>query len=389
MRQLRARTLVLVTAAAVLGSSWLGLKLAGLTIIHTTGGAPLAPSQVSAPRSLPPHVERPDNIIIFVADGLGFAHLSAAQAVNVGIRASAAWNRFEAYGWHHPHPVQGLIIDSAASATALATGRETRYGAVGVDAGGRPLESLFARAGERGHRLGVVTDSYIWDATPAAFLTHSSSRDDAASILEQLADSDLEVLFGELEDVGEGEVPAWDSTVELLQKRFVLLDERLVGPPGSRPPTPVAAIFAEDAIGNLDSTPSLPDMVTEALRRLNSDDRPFLLLVECEEPDSAAHDNDFDRLLKGMKAMEAALSVVLDFAESDPRTLVLFTSDHETGGLALSISDRTNRNLKALWATRDHTGTVVPVMALGPGAEHFAGIHSTAQLGQLLASLLH
>ncbi len=376
------------TAIAAWALLWLGFRLAGLTVIHTTnGGVPVGASVPSKPQVLPPGAERPESIIIFVADGLGFTHLSAARVVHHGPRGAAAWDRFEAHGWHQSHPAEGLIIDSAAAATALATGRETRSGAVSVDAAGNPLETLFEAASRRGYRTGLVTDSFIWDATPAAFVAHATGRGHAASILEQIAASDLEVLFGELVGVGEGETPQWDATLELLRKRFVLLDDALDGPPGSEPPTPVAGIFPEDAIGSLDSTPTLPQMVTAALNRLSSDDRPFALMVESEEPDTASHENDFDRLLRGMKAVEAALDVVLDYAESDPGTLVLFTSDHETGGLAL-ISDSTNMNLKALWATRYHTASVVPVMALGPGAEYLAGTHTTAQVGQILASLL-
>ncbi|MCP3960480.1 MAG: alkaline phosphatase [bacterium] len=360
-----------------------------MTVIRTSRDpVELPPSVASTARSLGPMEDRPKNIIIFVTDGLGFAHLSLARAVGPGIRGEATWDRFQAYGWHQAHPVQGLLTDSAASATALATGRETRYGALGIGPDGESLVSLFELAHGKGHRLGVVTDSYVWDATPAAFVAESESRENAGHILEQLARSELEVLFGELEDVGEDEVPEWEPTIELLQTRFVLLDETLRGPPGSEPPTPVAAIFEEDAIGDLESKPTLPEMVAEALARLSSDERPFLMLLESEEPDSASHDNDLDRLLRGMKAIEAALSEVLDFSRVDGQTLVILVSDHETGGLALTISDNTNRNLKALWASKDHTGTVVPVMAYGPGAEHFAGTHTTAQLGQLLAQLL-
>ena len=61
--------------------------------------------------------------------------------------------------------------------------------------------------------------------------------------------------------------------------------------------------------------------------------------------------------------------MVLDFASEGGETLVVFTSDHETGGLALSIADWHNMQLEAIWASQDHTGSVVPVLAFGPGAD--------------------
>ncbi len=93
-------------------------------------------------------------------------------------------------------------------------------------------------------------------------------------------------------------------------------------------------------------------------------------------------------LLGGLEAIEATLQVILDMAEADGDTLVLFTSDHETGGLALSTGDEANVSLRALWPTRSHTGTVVPILALGPGAEHFAGMHATWEIGRLLGDVV-
>ena len=299
-----------------------------------------------------------------------------------------------ATGWHRSHPSRGFLIDSAASATALAIGAPTYYSAIGVDAEGAPRTTLFERATELGYRTGIVTDSYVWDATPASFVTHVPLRanSSARSILRQLAGSSLEILIGELEDVGEEDVPEWGPSVEILQERFLVFGpelehvDELRSAPALR--SPVAAIFREDQISDLQSTPNLPTLTAAALDRLASDDRPFLLLVESEEPDSASHKRDLGRLLRGMEAIEATLAGLLDFAEESQDTLLVFTSDHETGGLALSIGDRTNSSLRALWATADHTGVSVPLLAYGPGSELFAGIHATWEVGRLLAEML-
>lgn len=354
-------------------------------------GGELERSRAAATSLVEPST-RPENLIIFVADGLGFAHLSAARTALHGMGGGAVWDRFTTTGWHRPHSATGFLVDSAASATALATGQPTHYGRVGVDTEARPLLNLFERASRVGYRTGIVTDSYVWDATPAAFATHVGSRDDAAAILSQLADSPLEILVGELEDLGEGEVPEWEPTIEVLEERF-----RVFGPgprsteefiqQGARG-EPVAAIFEEDQITDLRSTPTLPQLLQVALERLASDERPFLLLVESEEADSASHRADFDRLLRGLEAIEEAVGLVLDFADRNGETLVVFTSDHETGGLALSVGDSSNSSLRALWPTSDHTGVVVPLLAAGPGSEHFGGSRATWEVGRLLAGMV-
>ena len=331
----------------------------------------------------------PRNLVVVIADGFGFAHLSLARTALHGINGTAVWDRFGSIGWQRTHPAVGLLTDSAAAATALATGHPTHYEAIGVDVEGRPLENLFERAAGLGYRTGIVTDSYVWDATPAAFVTHSPQRgnENAGATLRQLGESSLEILVGELEDVGEDEVPGWEESIELLGARFEIL-----GPEPGRPllerletaGAPTAAIFEEDQITDLESRPSLPALTDAALRRLASDHRPFLLLVESEEPDAAGHDNDFGRTLRGLEALAATLEDVLDFAATNEDTLVVFTSDHETGGLALTIAGRHNLRLQAVWASRNHTGSVVPVLAFGPGAEAFRGNRANWELGRLL-----
>lgn len=334
--------------------------------------------------------ERPRNIILVIADGLGFAHLAAGRAALYGIDAEAIWDELPVTGWHRGHPSNGLLTDSATAATALATGHRTRYGFVAKDADNRPLATLFERASERGYRTGIVTDSYIWDATPAAFVAHVDNRDLAGEILSQLAGAPLDILFGELEDVGEGIVPTWAESEAILAESYTVIgpepltaDDLLAIDRGAR----VAAIFEEDQVTDLDSTPNLLDLQRAGLARISETGEPFVLLIESEELDSAGHRWDLARTIRGLEVVAAVLEKVLEFAADDGDTLVLFTGDHETGGLAISTI-KGNRTLKAIWASADHTAAPVPLLAFGPGADELAGAHTTWQVGRILMALL-
>lgn len=66
---------------------------------------------------------------------------------------------------------------------------------------------------------------------------------------------------------------------------------------------------------------------------------------------------------------------------------MVFTSDHETGGLALPVIE-TNLNLLPIWSTNGHTGVAVPLLATGPGADAFSGIHTNWQVGRKIAGML-
>ncbi len=383
----------LVTIGLVAIAVWSIFALLGLRLVRVARPSEALRQGTGYQPRLERHAEAneamPRNLVLVIADGFGFAHLSAARTVLHGINGAAVWDRFESTGWQRTHPAAGFLTESAAAATALATGHPTGYESIGVDTEGRPLETLFEMAAAAGYATGDVTDSYVWDATPAAFITHSPQRgnDNAEGALRQLGESSLDILVGELEDVGEGEVPEWGPSIELLGARFEVLgpggDDALIRRLGAAGP-PIAAIFEEDQITDLGSTPALPELTAAALERLRSDGRPYLFLVESEESDSASHDRDFDRLLGGLEALEATLELVLDAAAEDGDTLVVFTSDHETGGLALGIADGRNMALEAIWATEDHTGSVVPVMAVGPGAAAFGGSRTNWEIGQLL-----
>ncbi len=392
---LRTVKIVLMALAVMAGLRYL-LPLVGLEVsLRRVQVVDLEGTEIErlSPPARKESGRRPKNLVIVIGDGIGFSHLMAGRSVLHGIGGKAAWDAFSATGWHRSHEALGFVPDSASSATALASGEPTLNGRLGMDVQGLPIETLFERAAALGYRTGMVTDSYVWDATPAAFTSHAPSRKQAELILRQLADSSLELLVGELEDVGEEDVPDWSSSVKILEEGF-----RVYGPDAegtqaflkeARTGLDIAAIYEEDQLTDLDSTPPLPPFVEAALRRLSSDDRPFLLLVESEEPDSASHDQDFDRLVRGIAVIEKVLEVVLDHSNRDRETLVVFTGDHETGGLALGQADSENSGLEVLWSTWGHTGSAVPLLAIGPGSEHFVGNFATWEVGRLLISMLN
>ncbi len=332
--------------------------------------------------------EKPKNIIVFIADGMGFSHLSLALLTQQSENSSAVWQEFDVKGWHDARSAYGPLTDSEASATAMATGTSTSFGFIGLDQDGNTLKNVFEIASDQQYATAIVTDSYIWDGTPAAFVAHTKSEDDAKDILMQIASSDLDLLFGELEDLGEGDVPDKEETLEILAKRFQLLDKSLELPNNDALSKPIAAIFAEDEIQDLSSSPNLTKLTDIALKYLSSQDKPFLLLVECEEMDAASHKNDSDRVINGLKSIQQTLSLILNFSKMQGQTLVLFTSDHETGGLAAVADFGDYPKLQIKWSTKDHTAAVVPLFAAGPGAEYFSDICRNWEIGNRLKKLI-
>lgn len=331
---------------------------------------------------------KPKNIIVFIADGMGFGHLSLALQTLQSENTPSVWNEFDVKGWHDARSVYGPLTDSEASATSMSTGTSTNFGYIGIDKDGKTLKNIFELASEQQYSTGIVTDSYIWDATPAAFIAHIDNEDNAREILKQIAASNLNLIFGELEDLGEGFVPEEDETLEILRKRFLLLDKSLELPDVLDTTIPIAAIYDEDEVQDFNSSPNLMKLTDVALKHMTSLNKPFILLVESEEMDAASHENDSDRVIKGLKSIQQTLSLVLNFSKIQRETLVLFTSDHETGGLAPSADFKNYPNLQIRWSTKEHTAGVVPLFAQGPGSEYFANIHRNWEIGFILKKLI-
>ncbi|MEM7582549.1 MAG: alkaline phosphatase [Acidobacteriota bacterium] len=389
-RALKRVAIFAIVLGILAASIWWLFQYFGVTLIRvdrTETELKRSPSVFDDQPPAPAPAEFPRNVILFIADGMGFAHLALTRAVHHEIDGPTVWDRFPVTGWHRASPSDGYLTDSAASATALATGEVTYNGAIGVDANGEPRQTLIERAQELGYRTGLITDSYVWDATPASFAAHTDSRRNGEDILRQYGESSLDLLFGGLKDV---EPATWEAAVELLGQRFEVVgpdpltrDELVAAAPGK----PLAVLFEDDQVRDLDSAPTLPTLAGAALDRLG--EGPFVLMIECEETDTASHGHNLERVLRGILAIEATLELLLDYAAVRGDTLVVFTSDHETAGLAVSVTDRSNQQLRALWPSLHHTGAPVPVMASGPGSELFAGSRANWQLGRLFFELLN
>jgi alkaline phosphatase len=68
------------------------------------------------------------NIILMIGDGMGLAQISAAAYSGVD---RISFENFQVTGLHKSHSYSDLVTDSAAGATAFATGEKTFNGAIG------------------------------------------------------------------------------------------------------------------------------------------------------------------------------------------------------------------------------------------------------------------
>src|SRR4030042_3602984 len=70
------------------------------------------------------------NLILFIGDGIGLSHVVAAYTVNKG---NLNMMTFPFTGFSKTSSASGYITESGAGATAIACGKKTYNGAIGVD----------------------------------------------------------------------------------------------------------------------------------------------------------------------------------------------------------------------------------------------------------------
>lgn len=340
--------------------------------------------------------DKPVNVILLIGDGMGQNHIALARHRQYGTDGRLAMEKLPVSGWVRTHSFGGQITDSAAAATAMACGVKTHNGKIGISADGKPMQSLFLLARARGWRMGLVATSSISHATPAGFAATVESRGDETEIAWQLFQNRVDVLFG-------GGRQFWlpapagkrqDGRDLIAYARRVGYQVITVGKDlsGLRP-APAIGLFADDGLTGAADEPTLAEMTAAAIRLLSAKPADwfapparFVLMVEGSQIDWACHKNDTDWMIRELLAFDAAVAEAMRFAAADKKTLVIVTSDHETGGLVLKTAD--NGMVEPVWQSTQHTAADVPLFAFGPGANRFAGVMDNTDIPKRLAELL-
>jgi alkaline phosphatase len=132
----------------------------------------------------------------------------------------------------------------------------------------------------------------------------------------------------------------------------------------------------------------LPDATTLAIQLLHNSNKSFFLMIEGSQIDWAGHENNTKQIIKEMLDFDQTIAYALDFAKQDGNTLVIVTSDHETGGMSILNGKFGSDEMTARYTTKDHSGIPVPVFAYGPGADNFTGFMENTCFKEKLTKLL-
>lgn len=327
------------------------------------------------------------NVILLIGDGMGDSEITAArnQAMGAGgffpgIDALPLTGQYTHYSLDKKTHKPNYVTDSAASATAWATGTKTYNGAIGVDVNGTDQVTLLELAKAAGKATGNVSTAELQDATPAALMAHVTSRKcygpektselcpgnaleqgGKGSISEQLLQTRPDVTLGGGAKSFAERAKAGDYQGKTLREQaeirgFQLVDNlaALNAVQQANQQTPLLGLFSEGNMpvrwqgpkasyhGNLDkpvvtcevnkdrpaSMPTLAQMTQKAIDLLSHNDNGFFLQVEGASIDKQDHAANPCGQIGETVDLDEAVQVALAYAREHGDTLVVVTADH-------------------------------------------------------------
>ncbi len=326
------------------------------------------------------------NIVLFLGDGTGLPTVHAASLYGYGRPDALYIQRMPHLALMETSAASVWVTDSAAGMTAIVTGEKTHNGVIsqGADAergikDGRPLKTILEYAEEHGLATGVITNSPVADATPAACYAHSNDRDKYGEIFAQILKPrfgdgvDIVIgpgrqrIFREMAALGTTNLP---SDLKAAGYQYVEQPQELDSlPPSARR---IVALFDSEEF-------ELGRAADVALAALQKNPKGFFLMVE-----SNNHFGDAQKTLDRLVKMDHMIEQVSGKLKGSD-TLILFTADHAYG-VRISKGKRGDEVLPMVIIEDTHTAEDVVVTAEGPGAERVHGFFPNTQMFHIMMS---
>ena len=356
-----------------------------------------------------PKNTRAKNIIFIVPDGMGLADVTAARIFKYGPDGDRlSFELLPVIGYQSTHSADSTVTDSAAAASAWASGDKYNNGEISCHDNNFdgicddvPVQTILDIAQKKGKSAGLVTTSDITHATPAAFGANVHNRKCEEEIALQYLARDIEVLLGGgiagnrsscklmhsdsegawLDDMLDQYADAGYTIVSTEDDMNAAVDakaQKLLGLFNKGGKT--QEIFRVDpTVVYPDGEPTLPEMTQAALNILEKNKKGFFLMVECAQIDWANHAQDYEGQLAETLALDETVEVVLDWVYAKKKrrkeTLIVVVPDHETAGFAINgpsgILAEQGQLIEDAWAGSGHTAVDVLIWAQGPSSSKF------------------
>ena len=264
-----------------------------------------------------------DRVVLFVGDGMGENHIKTASAY---LERDIFFDQFEIDGWVSTFSLNMFgPTDSAAAATALATGTKVNNGEVSLH-NGKNIKSISEYAKQKGYSVGIVTTDSLCGATPAGFSAHATARGEQEQIISTQLESNIDLFLGAGASTYQNYKTDFENKGYLFANSFLELDKNT---------QKIFGVF--ETINNYISTDTAPtlsqlvDFATDFLEAKSGD--KYFLMVEGAHIDKMSHKNKMTEMIQYLDEFDNAIKLAHTKLQITSNYSIIVTADHETGGL--------------------------------------------------------
>lgn len=333
-------------------------------------------------KETPAIVQEPLSILFLIGDGMGVPQVSSS--FYFGEEASN-FQAFEKIGLVITESVSHKVTDSAAAATALATGVRSYNRAISVSPDSLSLPTILEYLRDhKGYQTGLVSLTSITHATPACFYAHVEDRDQHEDIAAQLVSSNIDFFAGGGLKYFTQREDKQDLYQALASNNYHLDTTGLSAFDSNKRN---GYFLAEESLPSKveGRTSFLADATKMGLDYFTQKGEPFFFMVEGSYIDWAGHAENAEMLVQEVADFNETLGVALEYIEKHPNTLLVVTADHETGGVSIAKKYEPYKvfgqqkeipsEVSVSFNSNQHSAELVPLFAKGPGEDNFQGIY--------------
>ena len=291
-----------------------------------------------------------DNVILLIGDGMGFNQIEATK-IAYGV-SQLFMETLPVKSQSETRSYDNKITDSAAGATALATGYRTFNGEISK-LGTKNLKTITNYAQDLNKKTGIVTTDDTYGATPAAFSSLSTKRSYYKTIVSSQATSNVDYIIGS---------NVYGSGIDKNSKELVENNYTLIKNFNELPTHNTGKYYG--VIDNLyskyesEDNVELVNVTKNAIDFLDNENG-FFLMIEGARIDKNNHKNNLEGMTKELMDFDKTVEYCINWATSKGNTLVIVTADHESGGLLKDNSGSYK------YTSKSHTGVNVPLFVYG------------------------
>ncbi len=295
-------------------------------------------------------------VFYFIGDGMGVNQINVTETYLAALKGKIGFepilmSSFPVVGLVNTYSATNGVTDSAAGGTALACGKKTKNGAIGVlEDLQTPCTSIAVWAQKAGAAVGVATNVAITHATPASFYGHQPNRNMYYEIGQDLCKSGFDFFAGSdfhRPNTKEGEPTLRDQAkaagytiltggYKEYEKKGRKADKLIL----------FQSDYQNEKLGS-DHIPyaldqdkndlTLEQIVRAGINYLMSKQKNgFFFQIEGGMIDYACHRNDIGNAVNEVLDLDKAVKVAYEFYQQHPdETIIVISADHETGGLVM------------------------------------------------------